>query len=112
MSDELYEVHDGRHTDCPPCFAIKISTIQFQGIDAGQHRFTEKERSRDMDEYKKLRSQGYQPKNVFGSAEIAAMAGNKFELEHSVVMSSPIRKELESSMEQNKELFSTEPTSV
>ena len=109
---ELYEAHQGQHSGCAPCFAIKIRTVQFQGIDAGQHRFTDKERTRDMDEYKKLRGQGYQPKNVFGSAEIAAMAGNKFELEHSVVMQPSLRKELDSRIEATKELFSTAPSQI
>ena len=109
---ELYEAHQGQHHSCPPCFQIKIRTISFQGPDAGQHRFTERERDRDMAAYKKLRTQGYQPKNVFGSAEIAAMAGNKFELEHSVVMQPSLRKELDSRIEATKELFSTAPSQI
>ena len=55
--NELYESHTGQHTGCAACFRIKLSTIQFQGIDAGQRRFTEKERSKDMETYKKLRNQ-------------------------------------------------------
>lgn len=110
--NELYESHTGQHTGCAACFRIKLSTIQFQGIDAGQRRFTEKERSKDMETYKKLRHAGYQPKNVFGSTEIAAMADTKFELEHSVVMAPHLRKELDSSIEASRELFNTEATSA
>jgi ribosomal protein L25 (general stress protein Ctc) len=51
-----------------------------------------------MDAYQRLRRQGYQPKNVFGSAEIEAKANTKYELEHSVVMAPGIRKEMESRM--------------
>ena len=100
---ELYEQHVGQHIDCPPCFAIKLRTVQFQGMDAGQHRFTEKERDRDMTEYRKLRHQGYQPRNVFGSAELAAQAHSKFEIEHKVVMAPNIRKEVEAEMSRTRE---------
>ena len=106
---ELYEAHQGQHHSCPPCFQIKIRTISFQGPDAGQHRFTERERDRDMAAYKQIRASGFQPKNVFGSAEIAAMANTPFELEHSVVMAPGIRKQLDSRIKETKELFSTGP---
>jgi hypothetical protein len=107
-----YTPHDGSHQDCQPCFAIKLSSIQFQGIDAGQRRFTEKERDRDLDTYQKLRRQGYQPKHIYGSSEIAAQANTKFELEHSVVMPTNIRKQMDERIEQTKELFNTEPSSA
>ena len=105
MSEVEYEEHTGSHQDCPPCFAIKIRTIQFQGMEAGGRRDSEKSRSRDMDEYKKMRTQGLQPKNVFGSAEVAAQAGSKFEVEHSVIMKPAIRKEMESHMAAAKEIL-------
>jgi hypothetical protein len=92
MSDE---VHEGQHVGCAPCFKIKVGSIQFQGMGAGERRHTESVRTKDMEEYKKLRRQGYQPKNVFGSSEISAKATTKFELEHSVVMAPSIRKEME-----------------
>jgi hypothetical protein len=98
MTDELYEPHDGRHLNCDPCFVVKMKSVQLQGIEAGQHRFTEKERGRSMDAYKRLRNQGLQPRNVFGSAEIEAQASSKFEVEHSVIMAPGIRKEMESRM--------------
>lgn len=96
------EVHDGRHVGCAPCFAIKVRSIQFQGMGAADRRQSESERSRDMDEYKRLRRQGYQPQHVFGSAELAAQAGSTFEVEHSVVMAPSIRKEMEARMEDAK----------
>ena len=99
------ETHDGSHRGCAECFRIKVASIQFSGSGADQRRFTEKERSRDMVEYKRLRQQGYQPKNVFGSAEIAAQAGSQFEVEHSVVMPPKIRKEMESQMAAAKEML-------
>jgi hypothetical protein len=61
-----------------------------------------------MDAYKKLRHQGYQPKNVFGSAEISAQASTKWELEHSVVMAPNIRKEMESRMGEAKAVLNGE----
>lgn len=100
------EDHTGQHQNCAECFRIKLNTIQFQGMDAGQRRFSEKERSRDMDAYKKLRRQGYQPKNVFGSAEIEAKASTPWELEHSVVMAPGIRKEMEQRMSEAKAVVS------
>jgi hypothetical protein len=95
-----YEQHTGQHVGvgCDPCFVINLKSVQIQGIDAGQHRFTERERDRSMSAYKRLRRQGLQPKNVFGSAEIEAQASSKFEVEHSVIMSPGIRKEMESRM--------------
>ena len=99
------ETHDGQHTGCQACFRIKCATIQFTGRGAGQNRHDEKTRTRDMIEYKNLRHQGYQPKNVFGSAEIAAQASSQFEVEHSVVMSPSIRKEMESRMADAKEML-------
>lgn len=56
-----------------------------------------------MDEYQRLRRQGYQPQHVFGSAELATQAESKFEVEHSVVMAPAIRKEMESRMADLKE---------
>lgn len=100
------ESHEGQHYECVPCFKIKLGSVQFQGIDAGQRRFTDKERSRDMDSYQRLRRQGFQPKNVFGSAEIEAQASTKWELEHSVVMAPSIRKEMEGRMEEVKAVIS------
>lgn len=99
------ESHDGSHRGCAECFRIKCATVQFSGRGADQNRFTERERTRDMIEYKNLRNQGYQPKNVFGSAEIAAQASSQFEVEHSVVMPPSIRKEMESQMAAAKEML-------
>lgn len=99
------EPHDGRHTGCAECFRVKVATVQFTGRNAGQNRHDEKTRTRDMIEYKNLRNQGYQPKNVFGSAEIAAQAHSQFEVEHSVVMAPSIRKEMESQMQAAKEML-------
>jgi len=106
MSD-LYEPHDGSHQNCAPCFAIKIRTVQFQGMEAGTRRNEDKSRARDMDEYKRLRRQGLQPKHVFGSAEIGMQANSQFEVEHSVVMAPSIRKEMESRMQEAKAITST-----
>ena len=102
----VYETHDGQHTGCPPCYAIKLSSLQFQGMGAADRRQTDASRAKDMDAYAKLRRQGLQPKHVYGSAEIAAQASTPFELEHSVVMAPSIRKEMESRMAQAKETLS------
>jgi hypothetical protein len=102
---EAHASHDGSFRDCAPCFSVRAASIQIQGIEAGQHRFTDKERDKDLREYKNLRTQGYQPKHVFGSAELAAQASSKFEVERNVVMSPPIRKEMESQMQAAKEML-------
>ena len=94
--------HNGQHTDCQPCFSLKLATMQFQTPAAGDRRHSEKSRERDMMEYKTLRRQGYQPRNIFGSAEVAAQAGSVFEVEHSVVMSAGIRKEMNARLEEGK----------
>jgi len=94
------EQHNGQHQGCPECFRIKLGTLQFQGMGAGDRRQTDASRSKDMDSYKVLRRQGYQPKHVFGSAEVAAQANSKFEVEHSVIMAPGIRKEMESRMQE------------
>lgn len=99
---ERFEAHIGQHLDCPPCFAIKLASIQIQTPAAGDRRQSEKERDRDMREYKTLRNQGYQPKHIFGSSEVAAQAGSVFEVENHVVMAPEIRKEMTARMEQAK----------
>ena len=53
-----------------------------------------------MREYQTLRRQGYQPRNIFGSAEVAAQAGSTFEVEHHVVMAPDIRKEMNAMIEE------------
>lgn len=95
-----YEPHDGRHENCGPCFQIKLRSLQFQTPAAGDRRQSEKERNRDMVEYKTLRQQGYQPQHVFGSAEVAAQAGSRFEVEHHVVMAPEIRNEMNAMIEE------------
>ena len=100
MSDDIYEEHTGQHQNCPTCFSIKCRTMNFQGPGAGDRRRSEKERSRDMREYQTLRRQGYQPRNIFGSAEVAAQAGSTFEVEHHVVMAPGIRKEMNAMIEE------------
>jgi hypothetical protein len=97
-----YETHDGQHQGCAECFRVKLRSLQFQGIGASDRRQSDAERSKDMDAYKQLRRQGLQPKNVFGSSEIAAKASTTWELEHSVVMAPSIRKEMESRMDDAK----------
>ncbi len=96
--EQVYQAHDGRHTDCAPCFQIKLRSIQIQGPGAGGRRQSEKSRSLDMDEYKSARRAGLQPQHVFGTHEVMAQAGSKFEIEHSVIMDPKIRKEMESRM--------------
>ena len=96
------EPHDGRHLNCPPCFAVKLASVQLQGPASGDRRKVEKSRNRDMSEYPILRRQGYQPRNVFGCAEVAAQAGTVFEVENHVVMAPEIRKEMTARMAEAK----------
>lgn len=96
MSEE--DIHDGSHLDCPVCFKIKCESIQIQGPGAGGRRQSEHSRDLDMNAYAKMRRQGVQPKNVFGSHEIQQKAGSLMEVEHGVIMSSGIRKEMEARM--------------
>jgi hypothetical protein len=111
MSDEqVFERHEGQHSGCGICFPLKLASLQWQSGGAGQRRHDDKTRSRDLESYQKLRRQGYQPKNVFGSTEIATQANTKWELEHSVVMPANISKEMDSRIEQTKELFNTVPS--
>lgn len=71
-------------------------------MGAAERRNTDKTRDRDMWAYKQLRTQGVQPKHVFGSAEVAAQADSKFEVENHVVMAPEIRKEMEARMSEAK----------
>lgn len=96
--ETVYEPHDGRHTDCPPCFQVKLRSINIQGPGAGDRRQTEHSRSMDMDAYQSARRQGLQPQHVFGSHEVMAQAGSKFEAEHHMIMAPAVRKEMEASM--------------
>ena len=92
--ERLYEPHQGQHQECAPCFQIKLGSIQFQGIGAGDRRQSEKSRTLDMEEYQKARRAGLQPKHVFGTHEVMAQAGSTFEIENSVIMSKEVRKEM------------------
>ena len=96
------EAHVGQHQDCPICFSIKCRSMNFQGPGAGDRRRSEKERTRDMNEYRTLRRQGYQPRNIFGSAEVAAQAGSTFEIENHVVMAPNIRAEMNERLAEGK----------
>ena len=99
MSNILYgnfDAHEGQHQGCPTCFTIKIRSLQFQGIGAGDRRSTEKTRGADMDAYKRLRMAGVQPQHVFGSSEVEKRAGSQFEAEHHLIMSPDVRKEFTS----------------
>ena len=96
--EQLFEAHQGQHQDCPPCFAIKLQSLSFQGPGAGERRQSEASRSRDMDDYQSLRRQGYQPAHVFGTHEVMMQAGSQFEVEHNMVMAPAIRKEMEARM--------------
>ena len=102
MTENHFEQHTGQHQGCQVCFAIKLSTIQLQGPASGERRRSEKERNRDMAEYPILRRQGYQPKQIFGCAEVAAQAGTEFEVENHVVMAPEIRKEMTARMAEAK----------
>lgn len=86
MSDEI---HDGSHTDCPPCFAIKLKSIQFAGASerAIDVRKRDRQWSTDGEAYWRLKKDGIQPNNVDGSAKLeqcmthpleAAMGTNLF----------------------------------
>lgn len=100
-----YEPHDGQHTGCPQCFAIKLRSIQFQGMGASDRRSDTKTRDEDMWAYKRLRRSGVQPQHVFGSSEIEKRADSQFEVEHHMVMSPEVRKEFDSRIADAKALL-------
>lgn len=84
-------VHDGTFADT--CFGCKLKTIQVQGSGAQHRRDKDSSLSRDLSAYKAMRQQGLKPAHVFGSAQVQATAGSKFEVEHHVTLSPEVRKE-------------------
>ena len=106
MTDTDTGVHDGQHRSCPACFSIKLRTIQLQGPSAGEREQTVHSRDLDMAAYGEMRRQGVQPKNVYGSHEIAQKAESTFEVENGVIMAPGIRKEMETRMANAKEMLS------
>ena len=82
------DTHDGRHTDCPPCFAIKVKTVQFaasampsRNIGAVKGNALDKQRERDLPAYKRLVDSGVQPPTTYGAADLEAGASTKIEVE-------------------------------
>ena len=81
------------------CFVCKISTISF-GSSAMPTRSPvatatearEKRWSKDMPAYKELRAQGLQPPKIDGSAELAAKAETRFEVESGKIMPGQAKK--------------------
>lgn len=71
----------------------KLLGVQFQGIDAHEHRVIDRSRTRDMDAYQRQRKAGLQPAHIFGTAEVEAQAESRYEIEHETVMSRSVRKE-------------------
>lgn len=107
--EAIYEAHSGQHPDCPPCFQIKLRSLNFQGIGAGDRRQSEKSRSLDMDEYQSARRSGLQPQHVFGTHEVMAQAGSTFEIEHSMIMAPEVRREMNARM---ADMPAPEPTKI
>lgn len=89
----------GRFPGCdhePPCqtdFRCKLLSLQWQGPGAQHRRDKDSSLSRDLSAYREMRRQGLKPAHVFGSAQVQATAGSKFEVEHHMTMSPEVRKE-------------------
>ncbi len=84
--------------DCAPdCFGCRLSTINFSGTctpnrkpEVVQQNSFVKEMSRDLDAYRRLRAEGYQPKGVKGAGDVEQFATSKFEVESGHRLSSPV----------------------
>lgn len=89
-------VHDGRHTDCPPCFAIKVKTVSF-AASAMQNRSPEAARLvkdekalvKNLDSYKALKDSGVQPASVGRAHELEQRATTKAEIVTGEIARSP-----------------------
>ena len=75
------------------CIVCKISTVSFgmgtsptRNGNAAVVEAREKRWAKDMPAYKELRAQGLQPPRIDGSAELAARAETRFEIETGHVM--------------------------
>lgn len=81
------------------CFMCKISTIDFGSSamptrhpTAAATEARERRWSKDMPAYKELRAQGLQPPHIDGSAELAAKAETRFEVESGKVLPGQAKK--------------------
>jgi hypothetical protein len=80
----MIRTHFGQHDD--DCFGCKLATIQFSNVEPPPERTMEIRFTRDMDAYKRLRRQGYQPRMTKNCAEVEARAKTKFEVENLVYL--------------------------
>ena len=81
------------------CFVCKVSTVTFGSGTAPTRRpgaesveAREKRWNKDMPAYKELRAQGLQPPHIDGSAELAAKAETRFEIESGTVLAGQAKK--------------------
>lgn len=85
----LHEIRRDHEFD-PACFGCKAATLTFNDtgalldMDRRERRLTD-----DLSNYRSMRRQGLQPEHVKGSAELAAKARNRHEIEHASLMRLP-----------------------
>lgn len=80
------ETHPG--LDVEGCFGCKVAGVRMgansttsRGARVAEINATERQWHRDMPAYKRLRRQGYQPKQIDGSARLEATARSVAEVE-------------------------------
>lgn len=93
--------HRERHpVYVPDCFGCKALTIQLTpsaaptSADASlaKMKAEEKTLTEDGEAYKRLRRDGFQPKNINGSAQLEAQAGTRYEIESGQLFTGPAQQ--------------------
>lgn len=71
--------HWGQHTDCPPCFKIKLATVQFTSCKprAFEIRKRDKAFEKDAAAYNRLKKEGIQPRGVDKSSLLESHGTHK-----------------------------------
>ena len=93
--------HNGQHYDCPPCFAIKVRTVQFGAStmpfrrpEAVRLTRDEKNLTRNLEAYKALRLSGVQPASTANAGDLAN-CDTKFEIESGNIVGAKMGKKIE-----------------
>lgn len=96
--------HEGQHTDCDPCFVIKMHSVSFSASampsrsGVGKIETKEKQLHKDRDAYKAMKEQGIQPAKLHGAADLQDHASTKHEIETGRLMPKSIATKVENTV--------------
>lgn len=93
--------HNGQHRNCPPCYKIKLQTVQFGASttpflrsEAVKTTQQETKLSKDLAAYKSLVQSGIQPASTRDAADLAS-ANTQFEIESGKIVGEKMSKKIQ-----------------